>query len=193
MSLGLRLRLAEDCVSSAAFHEFSHHWSRFVARAAKFVNSSLWRDLFFPGVLHPLQPTSWPVYDHLLRVLHILEDESNRVVHAENASRLNAWRFSCRRLVCDAWPLGVASVKCPQTGPVSMDPTEIEKVLWELWRPVFCPSPEQAPVLSGTGLASMSFVLLWSFLLQLVPVYGPLSCACATIVLVVPTAGMLMK
>ena len=41
--------------------------------------------------------------------------------------------------------LGVASVKCPDTGKVSMDPTEIERVLWERWQPVFCPSPEQEP------------------------------------------------
>ena len=70
--------------------------------------------------------SSWPVYEHLLRVLRTLEDESNRVVQAENHSRLNAWKFSCRRnwrdpgrrrfvytWVRDAWPLGVASVKCP--------------------------------------------------------------------------------
>ena len=152
----LRIRLAENCTSADAFHEFSHHWFRLVSRASKFVDPSLWHELFPSGDLFVSQPSSWPVYEHLLRVLRTLEDESNRVVQAENHSRLNAWKFSCRRnwrdpgrrrfvytWVRDAWPLGVASVKCPKTGNVSMDPSEIERVLWERWQPVFCPSPEQ--------------------------------------------------
>lgn len=81
------------------------------------MDSSLWHELFPPGELYVSLPTSWPVYDHLLRVLHVLEEESNHVVQAESVSRLSAWRSSCRRnwrdpggrrfvyaWVCDSWP-----------------------------------------------------------------------------------------
>ena len=43
----------------------------------------------------------------------------------------------------DAWQPPVASVLDPVTNNLSMDPSDIERVLWQKWQPIFCPDPEQ--------------------------------------------------
>ena len=94
----LRLSLAEDVTSSSCFHEFQHHWSRIVARAPKFVSTSLWTQLF--GGLSELrvsQPSSWPRHEHLVSLVRRLDSDTQLVVQSERSSRLTLWRQSCRR------------------------------------------------------------------------------------------------
>ena len=45
--------------------------------------------------------------------------------------------------VRDSISLPISSVCVPETNTISMDPCDVERVLWEKWQPVFCPSPEQ--------------------------------------------------
>ena len=155
----LRLRLADDCTSADRFHEFQHHWLRVAARSSKFVDSADWFALFGSGILRVSQPQSWPSFDSIVQLVRQLEIESSKILALERSSRLNAWRQTCRRnwrdpkqkrfvysWIRDAWPLPVASVRVPETNQISMNPTDIERVLWQKWQPIFCPSPDQEAV-----------------------------------------------
>ena len=155
----LRLRLADDCASADRFHEFQHHWLRVAARSSKFVDSADWFALFGSGILRVSQPQSCPSFDSIVQLVRQLEIESSKILALERSSRLNAWRQTCRRnwrdprqkrfvysWIRDAWPLPVASVRVPETNQISMNPTDIERVLWQKWQPIFCPSPDQEAV-----------------------------------------------
>lgn len=152
----LRLKLAEDVTCASRFHEFQHHWSKVADRAPRFVDLSLWQTLFGSCSLRVSEPMSWPSYANMLQLISKLEAESALVLKLEKSQRLSSWRQSCRskwRDPCqkrflyswirDAWPPCVASVIVPETNQISMDPDDVERVLWQKWQPIFCPSPDQ--------------------------------------------------
>ena len=93
----VRLLLAEDVTSSSRFHEFQHHWFRIVARAPRFVSTSLWTQLFGLSELRVSQPSSWPRYEHLVSLVRRLDSDAQLFVQNERSSRLALWRQSCRR------------------------------------------------------------------------------------------------
>ncbi|CAE7245912.1 pol, partial [Symbiodinium necroappetens] len=147
----LRLRVADASSSVDAERELRALWQHLCQRAAKYVPGELWTSWF--AAQAPL-----PEYQSLCLAVDFVSSAVTRQHEAETRCRLSSWRETCRarwrdpkqkRHIfswvrdCRAPPL--VSVKLPSSGSVSFEATDVERVLWSKWQPVFCPGEGEAP------------------------------------------------
>ena len=161
----LRLQVAAATASVDAERELRALLQHLCQRDMKYVPVELWSSWFVTQA--PL-----PEYQSLCLAVDFVSSAVTRQHEAETRCRLSSWRETCRARCRDpkqkrhtfSWvryfrapPL--VSVKLPDSGAVSFEATDVERVLCSKWQPVACPSEGEAPSMDfdvfGAGFVNM--------------------------------------